>query len=331
MPSLKPLFLPALAGLIAACAIASSCALAQAGLARIGVLSVSTREAASPSVDAFKKRLQELGYVEGKSIRYLERYADSDMYKLRRLADDLVSEGVAVLYAAATPEANAAKNATRTIPIVFSFVNDPVIVKLVDSYARPGGNVTGIAQDTNVLGAKRLQYLKELVPGAERMALLFDKEYADACRLELDQIRDSAKQLKVNLELIPFEGSGTLDGALARVRQAKPQALMSPVSGTFEIDAIKIGKFIREQRLPALIEPLEAAQHGAILSYGPDNLWASRRAADYVARILKGTKPADLPIERPTRYDLVVNLRVAKELGVRVPETLLLQATRVIE
>ena len=295
------------------------------------MLSVSTREAASPSVDAFKKRLQELGYVEGKSIRYLERYADSDMYKLRRLADDLVSEGVAVLYAAATPEANAAKNATRTIPIVFSFVNDPVIVKLVDSYARPGGNVTGIAQDTNVLGAKRLQYLKELVPGAERMALLFDKEYADACRLELDQIRDSAKQLKVNLELIPFEGSGTLDGALARVRQAKPQALMSPVSGTFEIDAIKIGKFIREQRLPALIEPLEAAQHGAILSYGPDNLWASRRAADYVARILKGTKPADLPIERPTRYDLVVNLRVAKELGVRVPETLLLQATRVIE
>jgi len=328
---LKPLSLLAFAGLVFACAIGSSPALAQADPVRIGVLSVSTREAASPSVDAFKKRLQELGYVEGKGIRYLERYADSDMHKLRRLADELVSEGVAVLYAAATPEANAAKNATRKIPIVFSFVNDPVIVKLVDSYARPGGNITGIAQDTNVLGAKRLQYLKELVPGAERMALLFDKEYADACRLELDQIRDSAKQLKVNLELIPFEGSGTLDGALARVRQAKPQALMSPVSGTFEIDAIKIGKFIREQRLPALIEPLEAAQHGAILSYGPDNLWASRRAADYVARILKGTKPADLPVERPTRYDLVVNLRVAKELGVRVPEALLLQATRVIE
>ena len=269
--------------------------------------------------------------MEGKTIRYLERYADSDMYKLRRLADELVSEGVAVLYAAATPEASAAKNATRTIPIVFSFVNDPVIVKLVDSYARPGGNVTGIAQDTNVLGAKRLQYLKELVPGAERMALLFDKEYADACRLELDQIRDSAKQLKVNLELIPFEGSGTLDGALARVRNAKPQALMSPVSGTFEVDAVKIGRFLREQRLPALIEPLEAAQHGAILSYGPDNLWASRRAADYVARILKGTKPADLPVERPTRYELVTNLKVAKELGIRVPDTLLLQASRVIE
>jgi hypothetical protein len=102
----------------------------------------------------------------------------------------------------------------------------------------------------NVLGAKRLQYLKELVPGAQRMALLFDKEYADACRLELDQIRDSAKQLKVDLELVPFEGSGTLDNALGRVRQSKPQALMSPVSGTFEIDAIKIGRFIREQKLP---------------------------------------------------------------------------------
>lgn len=326
---MKPIALLAFAGLLAM--VAASQALAQAGLARIGVLAVSTQEAARPALDAFKKRLQELGYVEGKSVRYLERYADSDMYKLRRLADELVNEGVAVLYAASTPEASAAKSATRTIPIVFSFVNDPVIVKLVDSYARPGGNVTGIAQDTNVLGAKRLQYLKELVPGAERMALLFDKEYADACRLELDQIRDSAKQLKVNLELIPFEGSGTLDGALARVRQAKPQALMSPVSGTFEVDAIKIGRFIREQRLPALIEPLEAAQHGAILSYGPDNLWASRRAADYVARILKGTKPADLPVERPTRYELVINLRVAKELGVRVPETLLLQATRVIE
>jgi putative ABC transport system substrate-binding protein len=163
------------------------------------------------------------------------------------------------------------------------------------------------------------------------MALLFDKEYADACRLELDQIRDSAKQLKVNLELVPFEGSGTLDGALARVRQAKPQALMSPVSGTFEVDAIKIGRFIREQRLPALIEPLPASEQGAILSYGPDNVWASRRAADYVARILKGTKPADLPVERPTRYDLVINLKVAKELGIRVPESLLLQASRVIE
>jgi ABC-type uncharacterized transport system substrate-binding protein len=328
---LKAIPLLAFAGLIAMSAIAAPPALAQAAPAHIGVLAVSSQEAAKPSVDAFKKRLQELGYVEGQNVRYLQRYADSDMHKLRRLADELVSEGVTVLYAAATPEANAAKSATRTIPIVFSNVNDPVIVKLVDSYARPGGNVTGIAQDTNVLGAKRLQYLKELVPGAERMALLFDKDYADACRLELDQIRDSAKQLKVNLELIPFEGSGTLDAALARVRQAKPQALMSPVSGTFAVDAIKVGKFIREQRLPALIEPLEAAQHGAILSYGPDNLWASRRAADYVARILKGTKPADLPVERPTRYELVINLKVAKELGVRVPDTLLLQASRVIE
>jgi len=305
--------------------------LGQTAQARIGILAVSSQEAARPSVEAFKKRLQEQGYIEGQTVRYVQRYADSDMYKLRRLADELVSDGVAVIYAAATPEASAAKSATSTIPIVFSFVNDPVIVKLVDSYARPGGNVTGIAQDTNVLGAKRLQYLKELVPNAQRMALLFDKEYADACRLELDQIRDSAKQLKVDLELVPFEGSGTLDSALGRVRQAKPQALMSPVSGTFEVDAMKIGRFLREQKLPALIEPLEAAQHGAILSYGPDNLWASRRAADYVVRILKGTKPADLPIERPTRYDLVVNLKVARELGIKVPETLLLQASRVIE
>ncbi|MNC88524.1 ABC transporter substrate binding protein [compost metagenome] len=115
------------------------------------------------------------------------------------------------------------------------------------------------------------------------------------------------------------------------MRQSKPQALLSPVSGTFEVDAVKIGSFLREQKLPALVEPLEAAQHGAILSYGPDNLWASRRAAEYVARILKGTKPADLPVERPTRYDLIINLKVAKELGVRVPESLLLQASRVIE
>jgi putative ABC transport system substrate-binding protein len=304
---------------------------AQPAHVRIGILAVSTQEAARPSVDAFKKRLQELGYAEGQNVRYVERFADSDIYKLRRLADTLVSEGVAVIYAAATPEASAAKGATSTIPIVFSNVNDPVIVKLVSSYARPGGNITGVAQDTNVLGAKRLQYLKELVPGADRMALLFDKDYADACRLELDQIVDSAKQLKVNLDLVPFEGSGTLESALGRVRQAKPQALMSPVSGTFAIDAIRIGRFLREQKLPALIEPLEAAQHGAILSYGPDNMWASRRAADYVARILKGTKPADLPVERPTRYDLVVNLKVAKELGIRVPDSLLLQASRVIE
>jgi putative ABC transport system substrate-binding protein len=305
--------------------------IAQPALPRIGVLASSTQEAAKPYLDAFKHRLHELGFVEGQGVRYLQRYADNDMHKLRRLTDELVAEGVSVLYAPATPEALAAKEATRTIPIVFSNVNDPVIVKLVGSYARPGGNVTGIALDTNALGAKRLQFLKELVPGAERMALLFDKDYADACRLELDQIRASAKELKVNLELVPFEGSATLDGALARVRQARPQALMSPVSGTFAIDAVKIGSFIQEQRIPALIEPLEAAQHGAILSYGPDNVWASRRAAEYVARILKGTKPADLPVERPTRYDLVINLKAAKALGIKVPATLLLQATRVIE
>jgi len=306
-------------------------ALAQPAQPKIGVLAVSSQEAAKRYVDAFRQRLHELGFVDGQSVRYLQRYADSDMHKLRRLADELVAEGVAILYAPATPEALAAQSATRTIPIVFSNVNDPVIVKLVASYARPGGNVTGIAQDSNALGAKRLQYLKQLVPAADRMVLLYDKDYADACRLELDQIRASANELKVNLELVPFEGSGTLDGALARVRQARPQALMSPVSGTFAIDAVKIGSFIKEQRIPALFEPLEAVQYGAVLSYGPDSVWASRRAAEYVARILKGTKPADLPVERPTRYDLVVNLKAAKALGIKVPEALLLQAARVIE
>lgn len=328
---MKTMQLLALAAALAAGAVAAAPSLAQPAQAKIGVLSASSQEAAKPYVDAFKQRLHELGFADGQGVRYLQRYADSDMHKMRRLADDLVSEGVTVFYAPATPEALAAKNATRTIPIVFSNVNDPVIVKLVASYARPGGNVTGIAQDTNALGAKRLQYLKELVPGADRMALLFDKDYADACRLELDQIRTSAKELKVNLELVPFEGSGTLDAALGRVRQSRPQALMSPVSGTFAIDAVKIGSFIQEHRIPALIEPLEAAQYGAVLSYGPDNFWASRRAADYVARILKGTKPAELPVERPTRYDLVVNLKAAKALGIKVPEALLLQATRVIE
>lgn len=328
---MKTMRLLALAALLTLGMAPAMPVIGQPALPRIGVLAVSSQEAAKPYVDAFRQRLHESGFVEGQGVRYVQRYADSDMHKLRRLADELVAEGVAVLYAPATPEALAAQSATRTIPIVFSNVNDPVIVKLVASYARPGGNVTGIAQDSNALGAKRLQFLKQLVPAADRMALLFDKDYADACRLELDQIRASAKELKVDLELVPFEGSSTLDAALGRLRQAKPQALMSPVSGTFAIDAVKIGSFIKEQRIPALIEPLEAVQYGAVLSYGPDNIWASRRAADYAARILKGTKPAELPVERPTRYDLVVNLKAAKALGVKVPEGLLLQATRVIE
>lgn len=309
----------------------SALAQGQPAPVNIGILAISGEQTARPYVEAFQKRLQELGYAEPRGVRYLQRYADSDPHKLRRLAGDLAEEGVAVIYAPATPEALAAKAATRTIPIVFSNVNDPVIVKLVESYNRPGGNVTGIAMDTNVLGAKRLQYLKELVPAAERMALLYDKDYADVCRLELDQIRDSAKDLKIHLDLVPFEGSATLEAALQRVSAGKPQALMSPVSGTFAIDAVRIASFISAQRLPALVEPLEAAAHGAVLSYGPDNLWASRRAADYVARILKGTKPADLPVERPTQYDLVINLKAAKALGIKVPQTLLVRATRIIE
>ncbi|OGA22629.1 MAG: hypothetical protein A3H34_07010 [Betaproteobacteria bacterium RIFCSPLOWO2_02_FULL_67_19] len=298
---------------------------------KIGVLAISGEQAARPYVEAFQKRLQELGYAEPRGVRYLQRYADSDPHKLRRLAGDLVDEGVAVIYAPATPEALAAKGATRTIPIVFSNVNDPVIVKLVESYNRPGGNVTGIAMDTNVLGAKRLQFLKELVPAAERMAIQYDKDHADACLLELDQIRNSAKELKIRLDLVPFEGGATLDAALRQVSQGRPQALMSPVPGTFAIYAHRIAGFIAEQRIPALIEPLEAAEQGAALSYGPDNLWASRRAAEYVARILKGTKPAELQVERPTQYDLVINLKAAKALGIKVPQTLLVRAAKIIE
>ncbi len=280
----------------------------------------------------FRERLAELGYTEGRNLAIEYRYSDDDPRKLGRLAMDLERAGVAVIYAPGAPSALAAKSVIRKIPIVFSAVNDPVIVKLVESYARPGGNVTGVATDVNVLGGKRLELLKEALPGVQRVALLFDLFSAEACRLELDQIKDAAKKLGLALEPIAFQGNSGLDLALERVRSAKVQALASPVEGNYGVvDIGKIVSFAANERLPSMIEPSQAAEQGALLSYAPDYDWATRRSADYVVRILKGASPAMLPVERPTEFDLVVNLRTAKALGIKVPPSLLLRAKRLIE
>lgn len=307
---------------------------AQATPAKLGILihSVSEKDVGQRQIDLFRSRLQELGYAEGKNLRTTVVRSGGDLYKLRRFAADMVRDKPNLIYAPTALEAIALKPETSAIPVVFNGTNDPVSIMLVKSYARPGGNFTGGASDSNVLAGKRLQLLKELVPGAERISVVFDKEYADACRIELREMQHAAAKLGIKLQEVPYEGQSELEGALGRVRQSRPQALFTPVGGTFGADMTKLGDFASDNRIPALLQPLEAVEQGkGVLYYGPEADWQSRRAAEIAARILKGAKPADIPVERASRFDLVINLKAAKAMGIKVSESLLFQATRVIE
>lgn len=307
---------------------------AQTTPAKLGILihSVSEKDVGQRQIDLFRSRLQELGYVEGKNLRTTIVLSGGDPYKLRRFAADMVRDKPNLIYAPTALEAIALRAETSAMPVVFSGVNDPVSIKLVQSYARPGGNFTGVASDSNILAGKRLQLLKELVPSAERVSLVFDKEYADACGIELREIQQAAGKLGMKVQEVSYGGRGELESAISRVRQSRPQALFTPVGGMFASDITKLGEFAADNRIPSLIQPLEAVEEGkGVLFYGPDPVWLARRAAEVAARILKGAKPADIPVERATRFDLVINQKAAKAMGIKVSESLLFQATRVIE
>jgi putative ABC transport system substrate-binding protein len=320
------------AGLFAL-AFAQAC-FAQAGPTRIGILihGSSEKDVGQRQIELFKARLAELGYAEGRTLQVVTLRSGGDLFKLRRFAADLVREKPNAIFAPTSLEAIALKDATASIPVVFSGVNDPVTIRLVQSYARPGGNMTGIASDSNVLAGKRLQLLKELAPSAERVTFLYDKDYADACRTEIGEIQKAAHKLGMKLQEVPYQGQSALDEAIARARQTRPQALFVPVGGMFSADMSKVGEFATGSSIPALIQPLEIVlEDKAVLFYGPDADWQARRAAEIMARILKGTKPADIPVERASRFELVVNLKAAKAMNLKVSESLLFQATRVIE
>lgn len=295
---------------------------------RIGVLAVGTGAGAAPK--ALQRRLQELGYVEGKNIVTEYRSAKGNLDQLSNLAAELVRLKVHLIIAVATPSAVAAKHSTTTIPIVMVDVGDPVATGLIADLARPGGNITGLATLSPELSGKRIELLKEAVPSANRIAV-FSNPTSLTNPLQLNQVRFAAQALSVEIQ--PFEVSKSEDfeptyAAMVRERTNAFTVLPDPV---FIAHRSRIVALAAKYKLPGIYDRRAYTDVGGLMTYGPDFPDLLRRAATYVDKILKGAKPAELPVEQPTKFELVVNLKTAKQIGVTIPPQVLARADSVIK
>jgi putative ABC transport system substrate-binding protein len=301
---------------------------------RLGFLAPTAPVAASDPWGFFKHlsaALRELGYVEGQNLSVERRWAEGDVARLPRLARELVHLKVDVIVALADGAIRAARDATTTIPIVMltSLSPDPVAGGLIASLAHPGGNITGVltaAQDT--LAGKRLELIKGAVPRSARIGLLSRGD--PATQTQVEEAKKAASLLGVKLIVSDLQNAD-YDRAFARLVAERPGAVFILASPFFFVDMKRIIALAGKHRLPAIYEWREQAEEGGLMAYGSSLAERSRRAASYVDRILKGAKPADLPVEQPTQFELVINLKTAKALGLTIPQTLLMRADQVIE
>jgi putative ABC transport system substrate-binding protein len=301
-------------------------------VSRIGLLLPNTSEivARNPRIAAFLKGLRDLGWIEGQNLVIEWRVAEGQLGRLAELAADLARIGVDAIVAAAAPAALAAQGATRSIPIVVLDPGDPVGLGLVASLARPGGNITGVTSIAPELAAKRLASLKEVVPAMVRVAVLANAAIPPA-EIAMQELEATAKVLGVQIQSVPIQGVKGIEEAFGEIlRQNSDGILVFPDPLTFSNEVAIIG-FALKSRIPALYGAMEFVQAGGLMSYGPNYQEMFRRGANYVDRILKGAKPSDLPIEQPTRFEFVLNLKTAKALGLTIPQLVLLRADRVIE
>ena len=304
-----------------------------AAVHRVGFLSRGTAEVFKPWMAGFRQGLNELGYVEGQNILIEERYAAGRADRLATLAAQLVRLDVDVMltHGSATLIADrVAKEAGKAIPVVFAIASDPVASGYVASLAHPGGNITGLSDAHSELVPKRLELLKEVVPGASRIAVLWSPSTDNGSR-QLKTLQAVAPSLGVTLLPLVFAKSEDLDRVFAAIRKERPDALNIlgyPLAGAHRK---RIAAFALERRLPAILTVRLFPAAGGLMSYGASFPDIYRRAATYVHKILRGAKPADLPVEQPTTFELVVNLKTAKAMGLTLPPSILLRATEVIE
>ena len=274
--------------------------------------------------------LRDLGYVEGKSIALEERSSQGRNERFSDLASELVRLNVNIIVTWGTPATLAAKQATTTIPIVMASAGDPVSSGLVSSLAHPGGNVTGLTVLGPGLAAKRLELLKETVPNISRVAFLWNPANPDQAS-SLKEVQAGARALSVTLHSVEARSHEELEQALAAMKKSRPSALLMTGDAVLQHYIGRIVAFTSETRLPAMYQLKEAVDLGGLMSYGADLSDLGRRAAYYVDKILKGAKPADLPVEQPTKFELVINLKTAKALGLTIPPSLLQRADEVIQ
>jgi putative ABC transport system substrate-binding protein len=295
---------------------------------RIGFLSVHAGP--SPRLEAFQQGLRELGYVEGRNIGLEYRWAAGSYDRLPDLAAELVRLKVDIIVAGGTPAAQAAKNATSTIPIVFVELGDPVESGLVASFGRPGGNLTGLSILAPELSGKRLEVLTEVVPGVTHVAALANPANP-AVLPQVKETQVAARALGVQLQLLEARDPHELDNAFSAMTRERPEALIVVPDGLLYTHRNRIADFAVKSRLPVLYPNSLFMDSGALISYGPSHADQYRRAATYVDKILKGDRPADLPVEQPMKFELVLNLKTAKALGITMPPSLLLLANEVIQ
>ena len=309
-----------------------SSALAQqpARIPRIGILISGSASLNSARVEAFRQRLREHGYVEGKNIVIEYRYAEGKSERLPDLVAELVQLKVDVIVTASPAAILAAKKASATIPIVFASANDPVGTGLVSSLARPGGNITGLSLMVPDLDGKRLELLKEAVPKVARVAFLWEPGGTRG-NLPLTEMEAAAKALGLKLLSLEVRSLDDFEDAFARAKKERAQALITTTGARINTQQRRVLDLAAKNRLPAIYHSSEFVEAGGLMSYGPDNTDLWRRAADFVDKILKGTKPADMPAEQPTKFEFVVNLKTAKQIGLTIPQKVLTRADKVIK
>jgi putative ABC transport system substrate-binding protein len=301
----------------------------QAKVPRIGFLASGLRSASARRVELFQQGLRELGYVDGKNIVIEYRYADGKLEPLAMLAAELVRMKVDLIVTDTSVAIDAVKNATKTIPVVFTFATDPVGDGQVASLAKPGGNLTGLSILAPELNGKRLELLKEAFPKISQVARIT----RGASRQAEQRIKDDeavAKGLGLRLYSILVKGADDLQGAFEEAKRAGVQAFIFPPSVFLSTNRTRFIDLAAKIRLPAIYPSTPFAEAGGLMSYGPDQIDNYRRAATYVDKILKGTKPADLPVEQPMKFEFIVNLKTAKLIGLTIPPNVLVRADRVI-
>jgi putative ABC transport system substrate-binding protein len=279
---------------------------------------------------ALREALQALGYIEGKNITFISRWAEAKSDRMPRLAEEIVRSNVDLIVTFGSPPSEAAKAATSTVPIVMAAAGDAVGIGLVASLARPGGNVTGITDVAATLSAKRLELLKETLPTASRIAILWNADDR-AMTLRYQEIERGANLLHVTVQALGVREPEDFDSAFAAMVRARPDALLLVADALTNLNRRRVLEFAAAHRIPAMYELDFLVRDGGLMSYGLKLDDTFRRAAFYVDRILKGAKPGDIPVEQPTRYYLFINLKTAKALGLTIPPSLLQRADQVIE
>jgi len=297
---------------------------------RIGYLSASSVEVDKDRFAYFRRGMQELGYFEGKNLAIEQRYGSGQFDAIPKQLAELIGHRVDVLVVYGESAILAAKNATTTIPIVMTVHPDPVGDGIVASLAHPGGNITGLSDLHTVLAPKRLEILKEVVPSASRIAVFYHAANPTLLR-QLKDIQDIAPGFHATVLPVPVKGPDDFDGAFATMKNEHAGALMILGSPLIGMNRRQINELAAKSRLPAIYTLKENVDAGGLMSYGTNfqELW--RRAATYVDKILKGAKPADLPVEQPTKFELVINLKAAKQIGLTIPPNVLARADRVIK